>query len=76
MLAATSRTSYILVAILNKYEGGVVCGKSIMNLIGMNLGPCRLPIRNLTPNRIEELRKDFKEMCLINTKELLYIIYT
>ena len=65
------RLSVKLVVILNKYEGGVVCGKSIMNPLGMNLGPCRLPIRNLTPKRIEELRKDFEEMRLFNTKELV-----
>ena len=31
----------------------------------------RLPIRNLTTNQIEELRKDLKEMRLFNTKELV-----
>jgi len=68
------RLSVNLVAIMNKYGGGVVCGKSIMNLLGMNLGPCRLPIRNLTSKQIDQLRKDLEEMRFFNTKELTQTI--
>ena len=65
------RMSVNLVAILNKYGGGVVCGKAIMNLLGMNLGPCRLPIRNLSSSLMDKLGKDLEEIHFFNTKELM-----
>ena len=68
------RLSVNLVALLNKYGGGVVCGKAIMNLLGMNLGPCRLPIRNLTSKQIDQLKKDLEEMHFFNTKEIMQTI--
>jgi N-acetylneuraminate lyase len=68
------RLSVNLVAILRKYGGGVVCGKSIMNLMGMNLGPCRLPIRNLSSSQIDQLKKDLEGIRFFNTKELMQTI--
>jgi len=65
------RLSVRLVAILNKYGGGIVCGKSIMNLLGMDLGPCRLPVRNLTPSQTDQLKNDLEKIQFFNTKELL-----
>ena len=63
--------SVSLVAILNKYGGGVVCGKAIMNMLEMNLGPCRLPIRNLSSSQIDQLRNDLEEIQFFNTRELM-----
>jgi len=62
-----------LVAILNKYEGGVVCGKAIMNLIGINCGPCRLPIRNLSPSEIDQLRIDLEQINFFSLSKHLAI---
>ena len=71
---AMQRISVNLVAILNKYGGGVVCGKSIMNLLGMDLGPCRLPIRNLSVEQVDQLRKDLEEMRFFNIKKFIQAI--
>ncbi|MCK4677391.1 MAG: dihydrodipicolinate synthase family protein [Bacteroidales bacterium] len=68
------RLSVKIVALVKKYGGAVVCGKSIMNLLGMNLGPCRLPIRNLDSSEIDQLKKDLEEMHFFNPKELMQTI--
>ena len=56
------RTSVEMIAILNKYGGAVACGKAIMNMMGMNFGPCRLPIKNLGTSDIDELKKDLDKI--------------
>jgi N-acetylneuraminate lyase len=56
------RLSIDLIAILNKYGGAVACGKAIMNMMGMNFGPCRLPIRNLSSSEIDELKNDLNKI--------------
>ena len=38
--------------------GGLPAGKAIMKLIGVDCGPVRLPLRNLTPAQQEKLRVD------------------
>ena len=60
-----------LVTILNKYGGGVVCGKAIMNLIGITCGPCRLPLGNLSPSEINQLRKDLEQINFFKISEYL-----
>ena len=60
-----------LFVILNKYGGGVACGKAIMNLIGINCGPCRLPIRNLLSFEIDQLRKDLEQINFFEISEYL-----
>jgi N-acetylneuraminate lyase len=59
---AMQRISVDLVAILKRYGGGVVCGKAIISLLGMDLGPCRLPIRNLSSQEMEQLERDLEAM--------------
>jgi len=51
-----------LVRILIKYGGGLTTGKAIMNLIGIECGPCRLPTPSLNPAQCNELRADLEEM--------------
>jgi len=68
---AMQRISVDLVTILNRYGGGVVCGKAIMNLLGMDLGPCRLPLRNLSSDQTEELKKDLEGMSFFRMGELI-----
>lgn len=38
--------------------GGLPAGKTIMKLIGVDCGPVRLPLRNLTPDQQQKLRSD------------------
>lgn len=36
-----------VVKILNKYGGPIAAGKALMNQVGVDCGPCRLPLKNL-----------------------------
>lgn len=63
---AMQRISVDLVAILKRYRGGVVCGKAIMNLLGFDFGPCRLPIRNLSSQETEQVRIELEAMHFYN----------
>jgi N-acetylneuraminate lyase len=36
-----------VVEILNKYGGAIACGKALMKQVGVDCGPCRLPMKNL-----------------------------
>lgn len=62
------------VSILNKYGGGVVCGKAIMNLMGMNLGPCRLPIRKLKSEQIDHLKRDLQSTHFFDMQEAVPVV--
>jgi N-acetylneuraminate lyase len=42
---------------LNRFGGGVRAGKEIMKLIGVDCGPCRLPLRPFTPEESVSLEK-------------------
>lgn len=48
-----------LVSIIHKY-GDPVTGKAIMKWIGIDCGPVRLPLRNLTPAQWDELDADLQ----------------
>ncbi|MCB0646278.1 MAG: dihydrodipicolinate synthase family protein [Saprospiraceae bacterium] len=54
------RQSVRLVQILKKYGGGIVCGKAIMNLIGIDCGPCRSPLATLSKAEMLQLSKDLE----------------
>jgi N-acetylneuraminate lyase len=62
MARKMQRISVSLVEILNKYGGALVCGKAIMNLLGMDFGPCRLPVRKLSTAEIDNLKADLEAM--------------
>lgn len=56
-----------IVKILLRYNGAIVAGKSIMKSVGLDCGPCRTPLRNLTEieysNLVKELEKaEFDEL--------------
>lgn len=55
-------SSVQLVQILNKYGGGVRAGKAIMEFIGIDCGPCRLPIKRMTSNERESFRNDLESI--------------
>jgi N-acetylneuraminate lyase len=57
--------SQATVRIMKKYGklvGEIAVGKAIMQLIGMNIGPVRLPDTGLLPDQLKELRKDLNEI--------------
>ncbi len=43
-------------------HGGLVAGKAAMKLIGLDCGPARLPLRQLTPDNEERLRADLEKV--------------
>ena len=47
-----------IVKIIIKYGGGVRGGKAIMNLIGIECGPCRLPIPAVSTEEYDMLKND------------------
>jgi N-acetylneuraminate lyase len=57
---ALQRYAVKLVEVLFKYRGGVVCGKAIQSLCGIECGPCRLPLQTLSDIEIHALRKDLE----------------
>lgn len=56
MARRMQQASVDVVKILNRYRGGVVAGKAIMKMIGIDCGPCRMPLRNLTVDELEAMR--------------------
>ena len=47
-----------VVKIIIKYGGGVRGGKAIMKLIGIDCGPCRLPIHSFTTSEYQKMEKE------------------
>lgn len=51
-----------IVDIIIKYGGGVRGGKAIMNLIGIECGPCRLPIPPMSKEEYDSLGNDLHQI--------------
>lgn len=51
-----------VVKVIIKYGGGVRGGKAIMNLIGIECGDCRLPIRPFGSEEYQALKYDLKKI--------------
>jgi len=51
-----------VVDILVKYRGALVAGKAIMELLGIDCGPCRLPLKSLSPEEKEAMKKELTEL--------------
>lgn len=51
-----------VVDILVKYRGATVAGKAIMELLGIDCGPCRLPLKSLVPDEKEAMKKELTEI--------------
>lgn len=49
------------IELLLEYENSIVSIKTILNVLGINCGPCRLPLRNLTKTEIDSLEEKLKE---------------
>jgi N-acetylneuraminate lyase len=42
--------------------GGLPAGKAIMRMIGLDCGPVRRPLRDLTPTQFDSLRRDLESV--------------
>jgi len=51
-----------IIEILLKYNGAIVAGKTLMQSCGIDCGPCRFPLRNLTENECNKLINDLKNV--------------
>ncbi len=54
------RYSVKVVEVLMKYRGGVVAGKAIQSLCGVECGPCRLPLQTVTRDESELLQEELE----------------
>ncbi|MCX2450109.1 dihydrodipicolinate synthase family protein [Pedobacter sp. PLR] len=55
-----------VISVVIKHGGGVRGGKAIMNLLGLNCGPCRSPIAEFTKNEYKELKVDLEKIGFFN----------
>jgi len=52
--------------IIIKYRGGIVAGKAMMKMAGIDCGPCRPPLKNLSSSEHREMEKDLSEVGFFN----------
>ena len=45
-----------------KFRGGVVAGKAIQSLCGIECGPCRVPLQTLSDREIQHLQNDLVQL--------------
>lgn len=50
------------VRILHKYGGGIICGKALMKITGIDCGPVRSPLKNLTDEELTHLYKELEKI--------------
>lgn len=46
--------------IMGRYGGGIVAGKVIERLLGIDCGPCRSPLKNLTQTEVASMQKELE----------------
>jgi N-acetylneuraminate lyase len=51
-----------LVDVLLRYKGAIVAGKAMMKAVGIDCGPCRLPLSNLSEEQYENLVNDMRDI--------------
>jgi N-acetylneuraminate lyase len=51
-----------VINILIKYKGALVSGKALMGLIGIECGPCRKPLENLTAKETLKLERELSDL--------------
>ena len=54
--------SQAFINILIRYRGNVIAGKRIMKFLGLDLGPNRIPIQNITPEEEKRLKEDLEDI--------------
>ena len=50
------------VHILEEYGGGVIFGKAVMKMIGVDCGPVRLPLKDLDSKQLREVEKKLADV--------------
>lgn len=51
-----------MVDVLMKNKGAIVAGKAMMKAVGIDCGPCRLPLSNLSEEQYENLVNEMKDI--------------
>ncbi len=51
-----------VINVICRYRGNIVAGKRIMKLIGLDLGPNRIPFRNITDDEEAAMRRELEEI--------------
>ena len=54
--------SQAFINVLIRYRGNVIAGKRIMKFLGLDLGPNRIPIQNITPEEETKMKADLEEI--------------
>ncbi len=54
--------SHLFINILAKYRGNIVCGKRIMKFIGLDCGPNRLPLQNISEKEEKEIYDELQKI--------------
>lgn len=60
------RKSIEFISILIRYGGAIVAGKPLMAMIGIDCGPCRLPIKSLSNKEVGQLESDMENWGLFD----------
>jgi N-acetylneuraminate lyase len=50
-----------IIAVMARY-GGLPAGKAMMKMVGLDCGPVRSPLRNLSPDEVDAFRKDLERV--------------
>jgi len=50
-----------IIEVIIKYRGGIVAGKAIMKMVGIDCGPCRSPLRSLNLQEYKNMEKELAE---------------
>ena len=61
------------IEILIRYGGGVIGGKPVMKMIGLDCGPLRAPARNLSAEEMKHYEKELKEIGFFEWNEKLEV---
>ena len=59
-----------VIAVFLKW-GGIPAGKAVMQILGLDCGPVRLPLRNFTPTQIDSLQKDLEAASFFEIRSTL-----
>lgn len=60
------RKSIEFISILIRYGGAIIAGKPLMAMMGIDCGPCRLPIRSLSSKEVGQLELDMENWGLFD----------
>ncbi|MCD4770490.1 MAG: dihydrodipicolinate synthase family protein [Bacteroidales bacterium] len=60
------QVSVKIIKIIAKYGGGIVAGKAMAKMTGIDCGPCRSPLRSLSSQEYKNLEKELEEIGFFN----------